>query len=236
MVRTDLLPPLNAGPSVDEHLDALRERRSQQADFIAAHPSYDKSLWLFKQTNPFRRFCQACFDPAHGERIFGRLAQPILRLTAKTITFLAIVASIAVAAYATPSYRKDYFERFGLYRGTWFDLAEVGLGAAFVFEAVMKIIADGFLFAPNAYLLSLWNVFDFIILVTLLINTCTSLIFLGGLSRVTRALKAFRALRLITLFSRLRDTLHAVLFAGALQIMDACVLLILYLIPMAVWG
>ncbi|ORY24315.1 high-affinity cell membrane calcium channel [Naematelia encephala] len=233
---TDLLPPISAGPSADEHLDALRERRNQQADFIAAHPSFDRSLFLFKQSNPLRRFCQACVSPAYGERIFGRRADPTLRLIVKAVMFCTIVASIVIAAIATPNYRKSYYAEHGVHRGTWFDLVEVALGMVFVLEALIKIIADGFIFAPNAYLLSFWNILDFIILITLLVNTTTSLIFIGGLSRVTRSLKSFRALRLITLFGRLRDTLHAVLFAGALKILDASILMVLYIIPFAVWG
>lgn len=160
----------------------------------------------------------------------------MLYFSLRTIVFCAIVASIVVAAIASPEYRKLYYEAHGYHRGTWFDLLEVALGMILVVEAGTKIIADGFIFAPNAYLLSLWNVLDFIILVTLLVNTTTSLIYIGGLSRVTRALKAFRSLRLITLFSRLRDTLHAVLFAGAHKIVDASVLMMLYIIPFAVWG
>ena len=154
----------------------------------------------------------------------------------KGIVFFAIVASVSVAAIATPTYRKGFYENNGVYRGTWFDLAEVALGTVFIIEAAIKIIADGFIFSPNAYLLSLWNVLDFMILITLIINISTSLIFIGGLSRVTRSLRSFRALRLITLFSRLRDTLHAVLFAGALKILDASILMMLYIIPFAVWG
>jgi hypothetical protein len=146
------------------------------------------------------------------------------------------VASIVVAAIATPLYRKNYYEVHGIIRTSWFDLTEVAIGMVFVIEAVMKIVADGFIFAPNAYLLSIWNIIDFAILITLIVNTVTSLIFIGGLSRFTRALRAFRTLRLITLFSRLRDTLHVVLFAGFLKIVDASILVILYLIPFAVWG
>lgn len=150
--------------------------------------------------------------------------------------FCTIVASVAVAAVAAPEYRRTFYAESGVYRGTWFDLVEVALGMVFVIEAKIKIIADGLVFAPNAYLLSLWNVFDFLILITLIVNTTTSLIYVGGLSRVTRSLKSFRALRLITLFARLRDTLHAVLFAGASKILDASIFVILYIIPFAVWG
>lgn len=217
-------------------MDALREKRNQQADFIAAHPSFDHSLWIFKQSNPLRRFCQACVAPAYGDRIFGRRANPVFELVMRGVVLAAVVASVVIAAVATPLYRKDYYADNGVQRDTWFNLTEVGLGMVLVAEAMIKIIADGFIFAPNAYLLSIWNIMDFLVLVTLLVNTTTSLIYIGGLSRVTRSLKAFRALRLITLFSRLRDTLHAVLFAGALKILDASVLTILYLVPFAVWG
>ncbi|ORX40063.1 Ion transport protein-domain-containing protein [Kockovaella imperatae] len=233
---SDLLPPMSAGPSEDEHADALRERRNQQADFINAHPTYDQSLWIFKQSNPIRKFCQACVSPAHGDRIFGRPVKPIYELVLKLIIFCMIVASISVAAVATPEYRKQYYSDRGVRRDTWFDLAEVALGMVFIVEAGIKIIADGFIFAPNAYLLSLWNVMDFLILITLLVNTTTSLIYIGGLSRLTRSLKAFRALRLITLFSRMRETLHILLFAGAMKLLDASILMALYLIPFAVWG
>lgn len=159
-----------------------------------------------------------------------------MRIVMKAIIFCVIIASITVAGIATPEYRMRYYAENGFHRGTWFDLVEVALGTIFIVEALIKIIADGFVFAPNAYLLSLWNVLDFLMLIALLVNITTSLIYIGGLSRVTRALKGFRALRLITLFDRLRDTLHAVLFAGAVKILDACILMILYLIPFAVWG
>ena len=58
----------------------------------------------------------------------------------------------------------------------------------------------------------------------------------GGVSHFTRALKAFRALRLINLSSLMRDTFHAVMIAGAGYILDASILALLYIIPYAVWG
>lgn len=235
-IRTDLLPPVNATTEGNEQADVSRERRNQQADFIAAHPSFDRALWIFGQKNPVRRFCQSCFDPAYGDRIFGRPANPILRLAAKMIILCTIIASIVVAAISTPIYRKDHYETNGYFRGSWFDIAEAGLSGVFILEAIMKIIADGFIFAPNAYLLSVWNIFDFFVLLALVVNMAGSLIIIGGVNRLTRALRSVRALRLITLFSRLRDTLHIVLFAGFINIVDASILMILYIIPFAVWG
>lgn len=91
-------------------------------------------------------------------------------------------------------------------------------------------------FAPNAYLLSVWNGFDLAILIALLIGSIGNVVFIGGLSRASRALKAARALRLITLSKQLRETFYSILVAGAGKILDASVLVILYLIPYAVWG
>jgi hypothetical protein len=85
-------------------------------------------------------------------------------------------------------------------------------------------------------MLSLWNRIDFVVLVALLFSTTTSVIYVGGLSRFTRALTACRALRLITLSGRMRNSFHAVLVGGAIRILDASVLMILYIIPFAIWG
>lgn len=232
---TDLLPPLNPGISVDEHKDALREKRNQEADYISAHPTYDRPLYLFSQKNPIRKFCQHLVPSSHGHRIFGQPAHPTWSFLFRAVIFLSVTASITIAAIATPLYRKDYYAVHGRTRA-WFDYSEGGVALVFLIEALIKIIADGFMFTPNAYLHSVWNCVDLFILVALLGNTITSLVAIGGVSRFTRSLKAFRALRLITLFGRLRDTFYVVFFAGFVRIMDAACLMIFYIIPFAVWG
>lgn len=141
-------------------MDALHERRAMQADFIAAHPSYDRPLWIFSQTNPLRQLCQRLVPPAEGERIFGRPASRTLAFTFRLAIYLAVLASIVIAAVATPIYRKRYYAEHGLIRESWFTLTEAGLVLVFVLEFVVKVVADGFVFAPNAYLHSLWNIID----------------------------------------------------------------------------
>ena len=74
------------------------------------------------------------------------------------------------------------------------------------------------------------------VLISLLINVISEIVVPGGVSHFTRALKAFRALRLINLSSLMRDTFHAVMIAGAGHILDASLLALLYIIPYAVWG
>lgn len=149
---------------------------------------------------------------------------------------LTVIAGIIIASVAGPLYRRKYFNNNNFVQPAWFDLAEAIFGFLLVVELVVKVIADGFIFTPNAYLLNIWNILDLVILIAILINVITSLAFVGGLSRGTRALKAFRALRLITLVGWMRETFHSVIIAGARRIIDAAVLAILYMIPYAVWG
>lgn len=241
MTLTDLSREILAAFSADaaaaEDADgALEERRAQKADFIAAHPSYDKTFWVFSQKNPLRRLCQTLVEPPNGERIFGRSASPAAHALFQVTLFLAVLGGTIVAAIATPMYRREYFAQHGHIRIAWFTVAEVTFAFVLLIEFMIKVIADGFIFTPNAYLLSIWNIVDLIILIGLITNAITSLIFLNGLSRLTRSLKALRTLRFITLFDKMRTTFHSLLIVGFVRILDAGILAALYMIPYAVWG
>ncbi|KAG6899490.1 hypothetical protein C0993_009751 [Termitomyces sp. T159_Od127] len=233
----ELLATVNVESTAAHDLrDALLERRAQRADFIRDHPTYDKTFWIFSQKNPLRRFCQKLVQPANGERIFGTPYSPIAHPIFQLILLLTVIAGIVTETIATPVFRRDYFLNHGLQIGAWFDVSETVFGFLLVAEFIIKIIADGFLFTPNAYIRSIWNVFDFFILCGILVNIITGLISIGGLSRFTRALKALRALRLITLIDKMRNTFQSLILSGAIRILDAAMLAILYMIPYAVWG
>jgi voltage-dependent calcium channel len=225
----------NTAQAEDIH-DAMYERRAQKADFIRNHPSYDKTFWIFSQDNPIRKVCQKLVAPANGERIFGTPPNPVALTVFHAIILAVVAAGIVVETYATPAYRRTFFIQHGLIRGTWFDLAEAAFSLTLFFEFIIKIVADGFLFTPNAYIRSIWNILDFLIMVGLIINLTTGLIFVGGLSRLTRSLKALRALRFITLLDIMRETFESLIISGAARILDAAILAILYMIPYAVWG
>lgn len=233
----EILAAFNADTvAVEDTNNVLYEQRAQKADFIAAHPSYDRTFWVFSQKNPVRRLCQALVEPPNGERIFGRPASQTANALFQIILFLAVVGGIVVASIATPMYRRGFYAQHGFVRESWFVIAEGVFALVLLVEFIIKVIADGFIFTPNAYLLSIWNLVDLIILIGLLVNAVTSIIFLGGLSRFTRALKALRALRLITLFDKMRTTFHSLLIVGFVRILDAGILAALYMIPYAVWG
>ncbi|KAJ7078435.1 Ion transport protein-domain-containing protein [Mycena belliarum] len=222
--------------NTDDLNDEAYERRAQKADFIRDHPSYDKTFWIFSQKNVVRRTCQKLVQPAGGDRIFGTRQSPVLYPLFQVTLLLIVIGGIVVESIANPVYRRNYFRTHGRFRGAWFDIAESAFGLVFFLEFLIKIVADGFLFTPNSYVRSIWNLLDLVILVGLLVNVTTGLIFIGGLSRLTRSLKALRALRLITLMDRMRTTFESLIISGALRIIDAGILAILYMIPYAVWG
>lgn len=226
----------NEAAAVEDASDAFYERRAQKADFIRDHPSFDKTFWLFSQKNAFRRLCQRLVRPANGDRIFGRPPAPIPHTMFQFVLLLTVIGGIVTEAIATPIYRRNFYMQHGLLRGSWFDIAEAVFGLMLVVEFLIKVVADGFLFTPNAYIRSIWNVLDFFIMLGLLVNVTTGLIFIGGLSRFTRALKALRALRLITLIEKMRTTFESLIISGVTRILDAALLAILYMIPYAVWG
>lgn len=233
----ELLATVNQNTTSAEDInDAMVERRAQKADFIRDHPSYDKTFWVFSQKNPVRRACQKMVQPAHGERIFGQPPSPIIHPIMQLLLLLAVIGGIVVESIATPSYRRDFYRDHGVSRTAWFDISEAVFGLILVIEFIIKIIADGLLFTPNAYIRSIWNMFDFTILCGLLVNVVSGIIVPGGVSRLSRALKALRALRLITLIDIMRTTFQSLIISGAMRIIDAAILAILYMIPYAVWG
>ncbi|PFH47046.1 hypothetical protein AMATHDRAFT_77384 [Amanita thiersii Skay4041] len=232
-----LLASINVdGGSVEDLDDAIYERRAQKADFIRNHPSYDKTFWIFSQKHVLRKMCQKLVQPANGERIFGTACSPVAHPIFQLVLLLTVIGGIVVESIANPLYRRDFYMRYGYTRGAWFDIAESAFGFTLLVEFLIKVIADGFLFTPSAYVRSIWNILDFFIMIGLFINVTTGLIFVGGLSRLTRSLKALRALRLITLIDRMRYTFQSLIISGAVRIFDAAILAILYMIPYAVWG
>ncbi|KAL9960179.1 hypothetical protein ACROYT_G033596 [Oculina patagonica] len=80
------------------------------------------------------------------------------------------------------------------------EVAEYVFLAVFTLEAVLKIIAYGFLFHPGAYLRNGWNILDFVIVV---VGIATILVkaFLSSGSFDVKALRAFRVLRPLRLVS-----------------------------------
>eukprot|EP01022_Parablepharisma_sp_SALTPOND_P016346 TRINITY_DN2382_c0_g1_i1.p1 TRINITY_DN2382_c0_g1~~TRINITY_DN2382_c0_g1_i1.p1 ORF type:complete len:1853 (+),score=104.69 TRINITY_DN2382_c0_g1_i1:61-5559(+) len=76
-----------------------------------------------------------------------------------------------------------------------------GLNSFFIFcficEAVIKIVAYGFMFEPGSYLRDIWNIIDFIIVVTSIVDICSPDIDLPMI-RIIRLFRTFRPLRFLS--------------------------------------
>ncbi|KAI6152729.1 Ion transport protein-domain-containing protein [Pisolithus thermaeus] len=233
----EILAGMNQDDFVAETLDdATQERRARKADFIKDHPTYDKTFWLFSQRNGLRRLCQKIVRPAGGERIFGTAPDMVAHTIFQLLVFLTIIGGITMEIIAPPIYRRNYYLQYGLRRLAWFNIAEAAFGFALFLEFLIKLVADGFFFTPNAYARSIWNVIDSVILMGLLANIGLTWGLVGTANRFVHALKALRALRLITLIDQMRSTFEDLIISGVIGILDAALLAILYLIPFSVWG
>ncbi|KPV76292.1 uncharacterized protein RHOBADRAFT_52318 [Rhodotorula graminis WP1] len=222
---------------LDRVEDVTASRQQAVAQYIVEHPTYDRALGLFSQRSPVRRACQALVEPAYGaERINGRAPNKLWQRLFQIGMLVVILASVGVAGSATPLYRRDYYLEHGEVRLTWYNVVEVATGFCFLLEFLVKVVADGLFVAPNAYVLSVWNLIDFWVLATVLANVVMVLMNGPSSSRWVRALKAFRALRLINLWPTMRQTFYNILIVGLGRILDASLLAVLYIIPFAVWG
>ncbi|CAG8456859.1 12434_t:CDS:10 [Rhizophagus irregularis] len=222
--------------STEAFMDDFQEHQAIKADFLAAHPNYDASLWFLSPRNRFRRFCQLLVEPSHGDRVYGTSPSPTWNFVFNAFIYLCIIASVAFAAFANMSYQKEYFEKNGDVKYPWFWITDAMFTGIFTVEFIIKIIADGFLLTPNAYLLDVWNQLDFFVLITLYINISISATSTGGVAKTVRAFKALRALRLIKFSSSMKDIFYSILIAGAPRIIDASLLSISLVIPFAIYG
>ena len=210
--------------------------RAQTIELIRRHPTYDRTFWIFPQTNRLRRLCQKIVRPSGGERIFGTPHSEVAHTCFQLAILLAVLGNVIIEAIATPLYRHNYYTQHGPVRGAWFRITDATFGLILLVEFLIKIVADGFLFTPNAYIRSIWNVLDLVIMVGILVNVTFAFVVVTGLSRFVRALKALQALRFMTLINKMRSTFEDLILAGFIRILDAAVLAILYLIPFSVWG
>jgi hypothetical protein len=96
----------------------------------------------------------------------------------------------------------------------------MAFAAVFMIEAIIKVIADGALWTPNAYFRSLWGFIDALVLITLLINVITSFLNDGAVSRAVGAFKALRALRLLNVSDSARETFNKLILVGGWRVLS----------------
>ena len=208
-------------------VNASSSRRKAQREYLLRHPNYNNSLFIFKPRNPLRRLCQQVVGPARGlERFDGVQPNKVAWYTFSALIYAAIVAMVVLACITTPLYQKEYHHEHNFSIFNWFVWTDTAFAIVFTLEAVIKIIADGFFWTPNAYFRSTWGVIDAIVLTTLWINVVTLFTNDGAVSRAVGAFKALRALRLLNVSDSARETFHSLLVVGGWKIISvSCPLL-----------
>ena len=204
-----------------EVVSAQDQRKRAQRQYLQKHPTYNVSLFLFRPNNFVRRFCQRIVGPGRGsQRIQGVDPLKPVWYSFSAFIYAAIVAMVLLACISTPLYQKEYFETHGFSTRNWFVWTDLGFAIVFTIEAIIKVIADGFFWTPNAYFRGSWGFIDGLVLVTLWINVAASLFADGVVSRAVGAFKALRALRLLNVSDSARDTFHSVIILGGWKVIS----------------
>lgn len=198
-----------------EVVSAAEQRKRAQREYLMRHPTYNKSLFLFAPDNPMRRLCQRIVGPGRGhQRVEGVDPYKPLWYSFSAFVYAAIVAMVLLACITTPIYQRDHFRN----DRDWFTYTDMGFAILFTIEALIKVIADGFFWTPNAYFRGSWGFIDGIVLVTLWINVISSLFEDWDVSRAIGAFKALRALRLLNVSDSAKNTFHSVIIVGGWKV------------------
>ena len=211
----------------NEIVSATESRKLAQRQYLQTHPRYNVSLFIFKPANPIRRFCQKFVGPGRGgQRVEGIDPIKPVWYAFSVFIYANVVAMVLLACITTPLFQQDYHSKHGSSVKTWFVWTDMGFTAIFTVESVIKVIADGLFWTPNAYFRGSWGFIDGVVLITLWINVATSLFDLGGVSRAVGAFKALRALRLLNVSDSTRDTFRSIIVLGGWKVISVSWLLL----------
>lgn len=220
-----------------ELVSATDRRKRAQREYLRKFPKYNVSLYMFKINNPIRRLCQRMVGPGRGgDRIEGLSPNRIVWYAFSAFIYAAIVAMVLLACVTTPLYQKEYFEKYGFSVTNWFVYSDIGFAVLFTVESIIRVVADGFFWTPNAYYRSSWGFIDGVVLLTLWANILALLYDPAGGSRAIGAFKALRALRLLNVSDSARETFHSVIVMGGWKVISAAFVSLSLLIPFAIYG
>jgi hypothetical protein len=204
-----------------EVVSATEKRKKAQRDYLRKHPNYNVSLFLFKPHNPIRKICQRIVGPGRGgDRIEGVAPSVPIWYAFSAFIYAAITAMVLLACVTTPLYQREYFLEHEFSVKNWFVFTDMGFALLFAVEALIKVIADGFFWTPNAYFRGSWGFIDGVVLSTLWVNVATSLVNEGQITRTVGAFKALRALRLLNISDSARDHFHSVIVRGGWKVIS----------------
>lgn len=224
----------------------LDDHEEEKLAYLRDHPSFNYSYFILSPHHLFRKFCQRLVPPSVGKRTDGvRFFEDDTNMYDNRIHFHLIerdiflllitcttIALIIISCLSTPLYRMERNMKSWDWSTSW----NCAMICIFSIEFVVKTVADGVVYSPNAYLRNPWNAIDLFVLISLWITFFAYLRNDGGLSRLCRGLSALRALRLLTVSNMARETFKLVVFDGVKKILEAAFVSMTLLFPFSVWG
>jgi len=220
-----------------EVVNATEKRKKAQREYLRSHPNYNVSLFMFRPHNPIRTICQRIVGPGRGgDRIEGVAPSVPIWYAFSAFLYAAIIAMVLLACVTTPLYQREYFLKHTFSVKNWFVWVDMGFAILFTVEALIKVIADGAFWTPNAYFRGSWGFIDGVVLTTLWVNVGTSFLNEGQITRTVGAFKALRALRLLNVSDSARDHFHSLIVRGWWKLFSAAFVSLSLLIPFAIYG
>lgn len=207
---------------------------SKQDKYLKENPRFNNVFYVMSPHHKIRRLCQRIVKSSYGERIDG--VEPYKKVSELQVVFvfLATIALVVTACYFTPLYRVEMSEKHGLINPTFY--VSVGFICIFSIEFIIKVLADGLIFTPNAYLRSSWNFIDLIVLISLWVEFIAFFKDNGDLEKFVRGLTALRALRLLTISETAKNNFHNTIISGFWKIISAAIISLCLLFPFSIWA
>lgn len=215
----------------------IAERRNlihKQDEYLKEYPNYNTVFYMLTPRHRLRRICQRVVPSSYGERIDGVEPHKTIGDIFSVLMFLSTIGIVVTACYLTPLLRRGVIQKDGMWN--WIFYIDVSFLVIFTVEFGIKIIADGLLFTPNAYVRSPWNWLDFLAMLSLWIEFVAFIRNDGNLSRIVRGMKALRALRILTISETAKNNFHYTMISGFGKILSAAVIAVALLFPFSVWG
>ncbi|EDO19191.1 hypothetical protein Kpol_1050p48 [Vanderwaltozyma polyspora DSM 70294] len=224
----------------------LDDHEEEKLEYLRTHPFFNYSYFIFPPNHIFRKLCQRLVPPSIGRRTdgvrfyeddtdvqnrrtyFRHIERDIVVFFLSIVTILLVV----VSCYATPLYRKNH--HLGV--RSWETYVQVAFLIIFSVEFLVKTIADGLAYTPNAYLRNPWNLIDCVVLISVWIDVFSLLNADNDLAIIFKGFTALRALKCLTISNTARQTFVIVVYDGIGKIFEAGLVSLTLLFPFTVWG
>ncbi|CAH8533892.1 unnamed protein product [Schistosoma rodhaini] len=199
----------NLEMSKDETMRNLA-KRTLAIGIPGLHPSSHKTLFIFSEENAIRKYSKIIIE-------WGPFEYMVLS------TILANCIVLAMEMHLPSNDKTALSEKL--------EQTETYFLIIFCVEALLKIVALGFAFHRKAYLRNIWNIMDFIVVVTGLLAYI-----LPNLNQpAVRALRVLRPLKLVTGFESLQIVLKSIIRAMA-PLLQISLLVLFAIIIFAIIG